>query len=462
MKFRPRGGFSLVELLTVLLLISICAGMVVMLPRGYQRRGAVEGAANELAETMRLAHNLALHHRAIYALVFNITNAPGTSGLVINNWSGGHWYQILGPNDSPLTLNLSFNYAQNLNGEPMCPYPYFNSANNENLSSFLAGVHSSWVGDRHFLPARKVRFLALTDQDNGGYTISNVTPNYSGFSATYPRFWFGWYDNSTHKLRPWGGYDPTVPGRNMRKGPIPHSSGFFFEGGEGTITGCINPTTRIATDATSSFAMTGNAAELLHAGMPRPLVNGDWMDYAIIFLPDGTIHRYHFDAPRLLSYTYGSPDLLQFGVGVQSPVTESAALKATLNTNSANENVPYAADPATNFYDRTGRLFITLAPDVDQDTDQFGDVTAAYNSIMPAYRVSISAIGAVDVLPVHNTLVPGTTLDTTITNWQTQASTDVYYQNNELTNSDGSPRGQPIIDRLTPTMLTTPQCWSNP
>jgi prepilin-type N-terminal cleavage/methylation domain-containing protein len=472
MKRRLEGAFTLVELLMVVMIIGIGAGMIVMMPRGDQRRAAVEAAANELAETMRLAHNMALDHRCIYALVFNITNAPGTSGLVINNWSGGHWYQILGPDDSPIDLNFT-GWTMNNNGEPMCPFPLFAPSIGESLSSFLAGVHSSWVGDRHILPARKVRFLALTDQDNGEDSLnSSGLPT---FYPTYPRFWFGFYDNSTHRLRPWGGYDTTTPGpksvtiSNGSNYTFAYNpSGFFFEGPDATtggIVGCINPTTLMTTDATTASVLPGNAVELLHAGSPRPLVNGDWMDYAILFLPDGTIRRYHFGAPRLLSYVYHANDpsgvgklgdLLQFGVGLQTPSGDAGSI----TQNSVNSGYPFAIDPATNFFDRTGRLFITLAPDIDQDTDVFGNVDQAYKSIMPAYRVGISAIGSVEVYPVHTTLAPGTTLDTSFSNWQTSKNT--LYQWNELTNSNGSPHGTPIIDRLTTTMMTTPQCWSNP
>ena len=446
MKSLARAGFTLIELLVVVLIIAVVSGMIMFMPRGDQRRANVEAAANELAETMRLAHNLAIDHRAIYALVFNISNAPGTSGLVINNWSGGHWYQILGPDDSPFSLTLTGWY---FNGEPMCPYPMFITQQGENTSSFLRAVKGSWVGDRHFLPARKVRFLALTDEDNGGCTVSSGWPSKPGFVATYPRFWFGWWDKTTKKLRPWGGYDPTILGMNSA-----HSSGFFYEGPDGTITGCTNPVTHVTTDGTAP-----NTVQFLTQGKPRPLVNGDWMDFCILYLPDGTIRQCHFECARLDSGFYHSwcpPDLSPWSIYSQNPPR---------NGTSSQDCYPFSVDPATSFSTRTGRQFITLAPDADQDTDHFSTVDQACASIMPAYRVGISSIGTVTVFPVHTTLLPGTQLDTTFTsttNWTTQATTNAYYQNNLLTNADGSPRGTPIYDRLTTTMLQTPQCWLNP
>jgi len=464
-----RAGFTLVELLMVVLIIGVVSGMVVFMPRGDQRRASVEAAANELAETMRLAHNLALDHRSIYALAFNITNAPGTSGLTLNNWSGGHWYQILGPDDTPLPLSAT-GWTMNNNGEPMCPYPCFCPGVGESLSSFLAGVKSSWVGDRHILPARKVRFLALNDQDNGGCTATN-----SGFTSTYPRFWFGWWNNATNRLMPWGGYDATLSDTHGLS-----NSGFYYQGPDAPIIGCINPITYLTTDATpGSPVMPGGTTQLLTQGKSRPLVNGDWMDFAILFLPDGTVRPYHFCFPRLESYeqrqndpgpaTYNdavSGDLQKFGGWynhVQTPPGDGGSW--FMSNNYADDTVPFVADSATSFFDRTGYFFITLAPDVDQDTDHFGNVDQAYASIMPAYRVGVSAIGNVEIFPVHTTLAPGTQLDTTfssVTDWTTSTTTSSYYQQNELTNADGTPRGTPITDRLTTTMMQTPQIWSNP
>jgi len=437
--------------MVVVLIIAMACSMIVFMPRGDQRRANVEAAANELAETMRLAHNLALDRRAIYALVFNIQNQPGTSGMVLNNWSGGHWYQILGPDDSPITRSFT-GWTMNNNGQPMCPYPYFSSGTGEDTSSFFREVKSSWVGDRHILPARKVRFLALNDEDNG-----NASAYYWGFPATYPRFWFGWWDQTHQRLRPWGGYDPTFVGRNAI-----NSSGFNFQGPDPAIVGCINPTSYFTTDATAG----DTPVEILAQGAPRPLVNGEWMDYAILFLPDGSIRQYHFQGARLISAykSAGSsvpgypvpPDLRPFSIYGQT-----AHDGAGMNE----DGYEWSVDYATSFFPRTGYLFITLAPDVDRDSDSFGTVNDAYASIMPAFRVGISAVGDVEIFPVHTTLAPGTTLDTTFptaASWNAYATTQKNYQFDMLTNSDGSPRGTPIYDRLTTTMMQQPTCWSNP
>jgi prepilin-type N-terminal cleavage/methylation domain-containing protein len=444
---RQRAGFTLLELLVVVLIIGLVSGMITFMPRGDQRRANVEAAANELAETMRLAHNLALDHRAIYAIVFNIQNQPGTSGVVLNNWSGGHWYQILGPDDSPISRSLT-GWTMNNNGEPMCPYPYFNAVTGETHTTFLREVKSSWVGDRHILPARKVRFLALTDEDNGGSTQSYGW-GWGGFSATYPRFWFGWWDQTNKLLRPWGGYDPNFVGHNGL-----NSSGFNYEGADSAthVIGCINPTSYFTTDAING----DTPVEFLAKGAGRPLVNGEWMDYAILFLPDGTIRQYHMGAARLIS-AYNAPYTLSpWSIRKQNPPTGASA---------AMDGLDWSVDPATSFFPRTGFLFITLAPDTDQDSESFPNVNQAYSSIMPAFRVGISKVGDVEVFPVHTTLLPGTQLDSTFTsatNWTTTATTQNYYQKNMLTNSDGSPRGTPIYDRLTTTMMQIPQSWSNP
>ena len=39
----------------------------------------------------------AMVEQAPFAIAINIQNAPGSSGRVINNRSGGHWYRMVGP-----------------------------------------------------------------------------------------------------------------------------------------------------------------------------------------------------------------------------------------------------------------------------------------------------------------------------------------------------------------------------
>ena len=38
-------------------------------------------------------------------MVFNIANATGSSGRILNNRNGGHWYRVIGPRDTLLGEN---------------------------------------------------------------------------------------------------------------------------------------------------------------------------------------------------------------------------------------------------------------------------------------------------------------------------------------------------------------------
>ena len=262
-------GFTLVELLIVIVIIGLALSMIAFLPKGAQKDSAVQAAAHELASTLQVARSLALDKRAIYAVTFNVECGRGTSGIVLNNWSGGHWYQILGPTDYSTVQNQS-------SGVATFPYPQISPAWADSAGSFLSKVKGSSVGDRHYLATNKVRFLALTDQDNGcpidPHDIWN--PAQQVFVQGYPRPWFGVYDPATKKLLPWGGYDPTGPldfqGRRC--------AGFYYEGDDGNITDSVNPADRIA-----------GGGQIYAKGANRPLINGAWEDYTLIFYPDGSV-----------------------------------------------------------------------------------------------------------------------------------------------------------------------------
>jgi prepilin-type N-terminal cleavage/methylation domain-containing protein len=94
----PRRAFSLIEMLVVLAIIMLAMGMTFAVTgRRDERRAQVQGAAAELAATLRLARAYAMERNIVAAVSFNIANAPGSSGWTLNNRAGGHWYGILGP-----------------------------------------------------------------------------------------------------------------------------------------------------------------------------------------------------------------------------------------------------------------------------------------------------------------------------------------------------------------------------
>ena len=423
-----RAAFTMVELMVVIGIVAMFLGFISFMPREANRSSAVRSAAMELAATIRQARALAMDRRAIYGLSFNIECAPGSSGRILNNFSGQHWYQILGPS--------IMNFDMNTNGLPMCPYPeawWYNGVVN-NVTAWINEVNKGWSGERHYLPAHQVRFLALADQDVGGMVSSGAWQGQlNTFANTYPRPWYGYWDPAAKRLYPWGGYDTNLVDSNGRK-----SSAFYYEGNDGTILNCENSASRSTTF--------GTPVPLYAAGTPRPIINGNWEDVLLLFNPDGTVIESLFYARwQCLNNANG-------GGGGAGPFGD-------LGDRSATEQYVYSPSyyPMTNL---TGAYVFTLAPDADQDTDQFSTAQAAWNSIMPAFRVSVNSLGLVAVEQVEPSAPAGTVFDTTITNWNDDTQTTVYYKNNRLTNSDGTPRGNPVMDFLTPDMLANRQWWT--
>ncbi len=515
-------GFTLLEMLIVVLVIVLMLGFVIASPTADQRDEAVRGAAEELASVLRETRSRAIRKNTPYAIAFNIQNAPGSTGRILNNRSGGHWYRLIGPRDSLLgdngnaiaehtwhSLPLIDMTLSALNGRPVegldKPVPP--------IEHYFSLVSRSWIDEPHVLSKGKVRFLALTDQDNG----DNAAPAAGGYyTATYPRPWFGWWDATTGQMHPWGGYDPTLKGESQKfqgynnrqhaqqkiGGRIASISGFYYEGLEGEIIGCVNPCDRkvlqddvdkAATDIYGIYGGGDLASKKLYtiavAGEPRPLINAQWLDYVICFRPDGTVVDDWFRLRQGYAKTCKArtdPDVSPYVPSFPTYDLRDAGPGDRCNNAAYLDNwddyrTPYvdssdAQREATTYAARTGYYWITLAPDAANDSPVFASAEQALRSLTPMYRVGVSMDGQVKVIRVRNTNKEALTFDATITgtDWQnknkiwgkadttwsaTTAITQPNYVNHELRNSNGTPRGLPIHDTVLPEMLRDRKWW---
>lgn len=493
-----RSAFSLVEMLIVILIVGFTAAIILSTPKADEREASVRAAADELAAVLRANRAMAIERRVMYAVSFNVQNPPGSNGRVLRNSNGGHWYRTIGPRDE---LNA------NLNPPGVgCPPIYSRTASPLNGSSinlasadspvryFISAVDRAWVGDRHSLPAGKVRFVALADQDNGDYWENGDT-----YSATYPRPWFGWWDSASKRLYPWGGYDPslsmtTQTGPNgilnkprSRAGRTISHSGFYYEGYDGAIAGCTNPSDRNIYDDTNGDGVINNSETsrfpLWRAGDSRPLINARWGDCMIIFRPDGTAVASWMSLRHNCASNYSTSANLFYdpsldGTSLLLPADMPAGRRHMMELgpgDMCNRRSPAigAAAEATWMVNRSGYYFITLGPDLANDNDSYADAQAVVSALMPLYRVGVSPYGDVKVLRVRARLhkndpgYPDQVLDTALTgnNWNVKAVTDLYYRDHVLVNQVTVPmtyytsRGYPVTDVVTAEMLRDRKWW---
>lgn len=485
-----RRAFTLVELLVVLAIIGAVAGIILSTPRADARDVQVKAAADELAAVLRASRAMAIERRAMYGVCFNIENQPGSSGWLLNNRGGGHWYRVIGPRDeNAANLNLpgtGFPPTYSRNASPTQDAP---------IRYYLEATDRAWIGDRRILPAGKVRFVALTDQDNGNYRENGDT-----YPPTYPRPWFGWWDSSTNRLHAWGGYEPDLAMTaqtgasaakhqpRSRDGRTISHSGFHYEGYDGVITGCRNPGNRDVFDDGNSDGIIGSTEtttyRLWDSDSPRPLINARWQDCMIAFRPDGTAfsnwmnlrHACATDFDKL-SWPALTPQNLFYdpslnGTALLLPSDCPSGKHHMMELGPADmcnriSSSSGAAAEGSWSASRSGYYFLTLGPDLATDDPTYPSASAALHSLMPLYRVGVSPFGDVVVRRIRNQLRSGEVYDTALTgaDWNVKAKTDLYYRDHLLVNKTTVPvtrytaRGKPITDVLTVEMLRDRKWW---
>lgn len=225
-----RAAVTMIELLVVISIMAILAGMISRYEWVDDEEAALNQAAIELRATIRKARSLAMRENKTYAITFNL-ESPG-NGEVIRNFDdadpqgfrGRHWYAIVAPATKADTRQYSDMWMPptggTINGIPdkypdNTPY-----TDDERRTAFMEIVERHLVGPRHYLP-RKVRFLALSDIDGGADHRFNDPimddqdfGNWgrSHYGMVYPVPWFGAAvpDAAGVRLVPWGFHDDTL------------------------------------------------------------------------------------------------------------------------------------------------------------------------------------------------------------------------------------------------------------
>lgn len=483
------GAFSLVEVLVVIAIFVLLLGLITSFEGRRTIRGdQVKASVDELVTVLRECRQLAMEHKAIYGVTFNIANAPGSTGQVLNNRGGGHWYRIVGPNDPGAW-----------GGVYHAPMPFFNDEYSwDNCGNWQdgSGMHEFWwwltviqseyLGPKHVLPKGAVRFVALTDEDNGNAwgLDSGASAADPTFPATYPRPWFGAFLQGPHDASPrlyaWGGYEqdsafrdqtPTDQWRQARTasdGSYVNYTGFYYQGDDAPIVGCTNPTSRSSISDPDAMTHGPNGSQtyyVLRQGEVRPLINGDWLDCFVVFNPDGTAKmadwlstRHQFGQYCFNGWCYwndlnGNHRMPQFAVGDMCNCY-----------NSGYPNIPYNNRFEASNYDQvTGAYYITLGPDLPDDTVSYPDAQSALQAMMPLYRVSIAHTGEIKSFKVSNTVPAGVTLDSrwTTSMYATPALGFNGYYNNLALGTNGQSL-VPATDFVTADMLAQQQWWIDP
>ena len=335
-----KQAFSLIELLIVISIMATLSGMIIMAFGEETIHDRLNASARELQATILKARSLARSDGFTYAITFNVTNSG--DGSVLKNFSsftedkrgerGGHWYALVGPDKSGITRSVYYPPQTS----PSNSTSEINSRLNGTAREFEKTVREAQIGARQYLQPG-VRILALSDAEFGHRRCNPAgsSGHWSGvggggerdLSATYPRAWYGFYDDTNKKYYPWGAYNPEIDADinytfsgDGASNVLSGVTGFNYAGVDGPIAydanlDCnINPDTvygrlyGFSTGARSCYpghqgsvsgsngtfnADTASAPDydsaLTYTGKPRPLISGDLLDFSLMFLPNGKV-----------------------------------------------------------------------------------------------------------------------------------------------------------------------------
>ena len=421
---KKAGAFTLIEMLVVISIIAILSSMIYIIPeRNFDEVIACDALV--LQSTLDRARSLAMSTGNAHGVAFHIENAG--DGSVLKNKSilddnnevfiGRHWYCIIGPDSED--INYYAYQSRSSAYPPLVKSSHGGTKTYSTLMEYADAFREAQIGPRIYL-SEGVRFLALSDVNQvreykyRKYGGPLLIPE--GHAEAPPRSWFGWYNQSTNTLYPWGAYNPEIDRLLYRPNtgldyegydePAVYDSGLDTNVSPDEVWGRINLIYDVEASTVSKAVYSGataNYPDLVGNGdsemsshynrrvnfigpdtevlakKPRPLLNAYWCDYMIYFLPSGAAR-----------------------------VTTGHGRSAYLNRNSWSSIVEGRADMGIQFKeDLVAGYTITICRDVDPEGDlelyphmngttgqpdynKFASVEDAFKSITPFLRVYVN------------------------------------------------------------------------
>lgn len=402
---RIHAAFTLIELLVVVAIMAMLSSLIMIV---YEERAedAVSASAHDLQSVLQRARSLAMRHGRMHAVAFHIENYGDGTVLKNNSYNdeitdGKHWFCIIGPDSS--------NYRDRRTTE----IPYARPNSFFSIKDYMQAMDAAQIGPRYYLHAG-TRFLALGDVDS-------LYPHSTYEDESYPRPWFGYFDEASGTLYPWGAYNRDIDAA------LPHpNSGLDYAGNDGEIAFDIeldtnvNPAQvwgRVHKDASAQHPLfissgasdyyykkhyrvsrgyvgpdTSFLASTPSEKKPRPLVNALWADFVILFDETGAAfavsghgRSQYFSDNRLSSNSY-------------SPYQKTGPTPYGRNSGREHMGIEH-------FNEQTGGFYITICRDVDDSEEiyrqhnpatqqpayhKFASKEDAFASITPFVRVFIN------------------------------------------------------------------------
>ncbi len=457
-------AFTLIEMLVVISIMAILSSMIfIVMEEKFE--DVLTADALALQTTLDRARALSMSTGNVHGVSFHVENAgDGTvfknkSILDDNNESfiGRHWYCIVGPDPASMTNKALSDDKQNNNIMRMPPLrntTWNGYCTHPTLLEYVSAVEKSQVGPRVYL-SEGVRFLALSDKDriyHHSVSGTSLTSGDSIIPGGHPdhvseRPWFGWYDQATKTLYPWGGYNRDIdlklaaPNTALDyegfDGEIPYDSTLDTNINPAEVWGRIQFVYDFDASTTANAVYTGSTArwpddigkddtahnkdynrttinyigpdKTILAGKKRPVVNAHWLDFMIYFLPNGEtrITRNHIRSQLFNAASWNRTRTGRAQMGMNFSEDDVAGYTITLardvdpeeDVDLYNETNPRTGQPAYHKFETVEDAFASINPFLRVFVHRVTGKTAVRGNDHPLHQITAEDLLKTDPYP---------------------------------------------------------------